>query len=1026
MTTVRSQPVPLTLDDARAIAREHYGVNAPPQQLPSERDQNFLFCAPAGPWYVLKIAGPNDSTEILTAQNTVLEHVARVAPDIGAPRPLQTTAGDGVAIVRAADGTTRLARLLSYVPGLLLADVAPHMPELLSSLGAFFGRLDHGLSALSLPALQRELHWDLQRAGSVIDRHAALIRDPTKLALVRHFRQRFETIVAPVLPTLRQSLIHNDGNDYNILVTRSASGETVTGIIDFGDMVETATVIEPAVAAAYAILGKANPLAAAAHVVAGYHGSHPLTEQEIGLLYDLIALRLAVSVCLAAHQQRQDPDNVYLSISEAPAWDALGRWRDICPRLATYTFRQATGLHPCPATLDIVQWLDANPDRIGPVIEPGLDDSNVLVFDLSPGSEQFLDAPDPFDQASLTLAVTEQLQAAGAQVGVGRYNEARRLYRAQQFCPPGSEVDEWRTVHLGVDLFLEPGSPVLAPLDGTVHSVANNREPLDYGPTVILRHQPDDAPEFFTLFGHLSEESLTALGPGTNVARGQQVGVIGDRTVNGGWPPHLHFQIITDLLDRSGNFPGVAAAEDQALWRALCPNPNHVLRIDKLLEPDTGRSPAEIVDVRRRHLGPTLSVSYRRPLKIVSGRMQYLYDYLGREFLDAVNNVAHVGHCHPAVVEAARRQMALLNTNTRYLHDTIIDYTERLLSTLPEPLRVCYLVCSGSEANELALRMARAHTQATDVVVIDGGYHGNTTGLIELSPYKFNGPGGAGAPPFVHVVPTPDCYRGLYTDPREAGRRYAAHVAETTLQTRKRGRHVAAFLAESFPSCAGQIVLAPGFLAESYRLIREAGGVCIADEVQVGFGRVGSDFWGFQTHEVVPDIVTMGKPIGNGHPLAAVVTTPEIAASFDTGMEYFNTFGGNPVSCAVGLAVLDVIEGEGLQQHARDVGDMLKGELRRLAGAHDIIGDVRGAGLFLGVELVRDRATREPAGREASYIANRMRDRGVLLSTDGPHGNVLKIKPPMVFDVADVSRLVDALARVLVEPKLNTFAAGDG
>ncbi len=1026
MTTVSRQRVTLTPDAARTVAREHYGVNAPAHPLPSERDQNFLVHSPAGPRYVLKIAGPNDGPAVLTAQNRVLEHLARHAPELGAPRLLRTTAGEGIASFRASDGSTRYARLLSYVPGGLLVDVAPHTPALLTSLGTFFGRLDRVLAGLSLPALGREFHWDLQRAGQVIDRHAGLIDAPDRRMLVDYFRRRFETVVAPVLPSLRQSLIHNDGNDYNILVTDSPAGGTVTGIIDFGDMVETATAVEPAVAAAYAILGKAEPVHAAAAVVAGYHRVHPLTEPELELLYDLIALRLTVSVCLAAYQRRQDPRNDYLSVSEGPAWEALERWRSTCPRFATYAFRHAADLSPSPGADRVVEWLVAHASAIGPVVEPDLETEGVVVFDLSPASSEFGPDTDSSNPAESSRVLFGRLEAVGARVGIGQYDEPRRLYRASQFCPPGSDVDEWRTVHLGVDLFLEAGAPVLAPLNGTVHSVADNRERLDYGPTVILRHQPDGGPEFYTLYGHLSRASLEGLDVGAPIGKGERVGTIGDTSVNGGWPPHLHFQVITDLLDHTGDFPGVAAAKDRTLWLALCPDPNLVLRIPGLPKRVRGRSQDAILDARRRMLGPTLSVAYQRPLTIVSGRMQYLYDHLGREFLDAVNNVAHVGHCHPEVVEVAARQMGVLNTNTRYLHDTIIDYVERLVATLPEPLRVCYLVCSGSEANELAIRMARAHTRASDFVVLEGGYHGNTSSLIELSPYKFNGPGGAGAPPFVHVVPTPDCYRGPYHDSREAGRRYAAHVAEAILHTRKRGRHVAAFLTESFPSCAGQIVLAPGFLAESYRLLREAGGVCIADEVQVGFGRVGSDFWGFQTHEVIPDIVTMGKSIGNGHPLAAVVTTPDIAASFDNGMEYFNTYGGNPVSCAVGLTVLDVLERNGLQEHARNVGDMLKSRLRQLAGVHEIIGDVRGAGLFLGVELVRDRATREPAGTEAAYVVNRMRERGVLLSTDGPHGNVLKIKPPMVFDVPDVARLTDALARVLAEPKLKTLATAGG
>ena len=399
--------------------------------------------------------------------------------------------------------------------------------------------------------------------------------------------------------------------------------------------------------------------------------------------------------------------------------------------------------------------------------------------------------------------------------------------------------------------------------------------------------------------------------------------------------------------------------------------------------------------------------------------MQYLYDTDGRTYLDAVNNVPHVGHCHPRVVEAGRRQMAVLNTNTRYLHERLVEYAERLCATLPDPLRVCYFVNSGSEANELALRLARAFTGSRETIVVDVGYHGNTNAAVEISPYKFDGPGGAGAPAHVHVVPTPDLYRGIYRDASDdAGARYAAHVAAAVDRVAEGGGRVGAFIAESILSCAGQIVLPPGYLRAAYEAVRASGGVCIADEVQVGFGRVGSHFWAFETQGVVPDIVTMGKPIGNGHPVGAVVTTPEIAQAFANGMEYFNTYGGNPVSCAIGLAVLDVIRDEGLQAHALEVGEHLLNGLRGLRPRHPRIGDVRGLGLFVGVELVRDDVSREPAGIGADIVANRMRDQGVLVSTDGPFHNVLKIKPPMCFTARDADRLVSTLDGVLREGHL--------
>jgi 4-aminobutyrate aminotransferase-like enzyme len=346
----------------------------------------------------------------------------------------------------------------------------------------------------------------------------------------------------------------------------------------------------------------------------------------------------------------------------------------------------------------------------------------------------------------------------------------------------------------------------------------------------------------------------------------------------------------------------------------------------------------------------------------------------------------------------------------------VVRYAERLMGLLPEPLRVCYFVNSGSEANELALRLARTHTGREDVVVLEHAYHGHSNTLIDISPYKFNGPGGSGKKPWVHVAPMADDYRGVYRrgDP-EAGMKYARHVGETIEKAHNGKREIAAFIAETLPSVAGQVVFPAGYLTEAYRLVRAAGGVCIADEVQVGFGRLGSHFWGFETQGVVPDIVVLGKPIGNGFPLGAVVTTPEIAASFANGMEYFSTFGGNPVACAAGLAVLDVLEDEKLQQRALRVGDYWSSKLRSLQERFPLIGDVRGSGLFLGIDLVRDAVTRDPASQEADYIVNRLREQGVLAGTDGPHHNVIKLRPPLVFSEGDAELFCVKLESILRE-----------
>jgi 4-aminobutyrate aminotransferase-like enzyme len=600
------------------------------------------------------------------------------------------------------------------------------------------------------------------------------------------------------------------------------------------------------------------------------------------------------------------------------------------------------------------------------------------------------------------------------------------MYTSDAFNTTGENGPERRTVHLGLDVFLPAGSPVLAPLPGVVHSFADNAAALDYGGCIVLEHTADDSSPltFYTLYGHLSRESLNGLAQGQAIAQGQAFARLGDVDENGGWPPHLHLQIITDLLGNAGNFPGVARPSDAAIWKSLSPDPNLLTRIPADRFPAARMAPESIFEERRARIGSNLSISYRKPLNVARGHRQYLYDSDGQRYLDCYNNVPHVGHNHPKVVRAAQRQMAVLNTNTRYLHENLVRYAKALTATLPEPLSVCFFTSSGSEATELALRLARAHTGHRDLIVGDHAYHGHTTTLIDISPYKAEGPGGCGLPDWVHKAPIADDYRGpIRRGEDSVGPRYAALIDPLIANIRAQGRGLSGFIIESMPSVAGQIVLPAEYLAEVYRRVRAAGGVCIADEVQTGFGRTGAHFWGFEHQGVVPDIVAMGKPIGNGHPLGAVVTTPQIAASFDNGMEFFATFGGNPVSCAVGMAVLEAIESEGLQAHALALGDVWMAGLRRLQSKHRIIGDVRGLGLFNGIELVLDPDTREPAPRQAAYVVDRLRDFGILTGTDGPHHNVIKLRGPMVLQQADVDVFLQALDRILGEDAARSESA---
>jgi 4-aminobutyrate aminotransferase-like enzyme/Ser/Thr protein kinase RdoA (MazF antagonist) len=1020
MPTIKHDQPSFHGDEAVAAARRVYGLETAAEPLPSERDQNFLLTTAGNERFVLKISNAAEDPQVLDLQNQALMRLAALAPQLALPRVRPTRDGAATGTLPDARGTAHPVRLLTWVPGRVLARVRPHTPELLRSLGVVLGTLDAALEGFDHPAAERDLKWDPRRADW-IRAYFRFVEDDARRALVERLFAWADAELVRLAPALPQGIIYNDANDYNVLVDGDDPyTRRVTAVVDFGDMLRTWTVNEVAVAAAYAMLDKPDPLRAAAPIVEGYHAAHPLSAAEIEAVFPLICSRLSVSVVNSAYQCHAEPGNEYLTISERPAWDLLDRLAQIHPRLAHYSFRDACGLEPCPATPAITGWLRAASADIGPLLDPDPRSARRVVFDLSVGS---LDAGTPaswFDVEVFSRDLKNRIAGAGAMVGVGCYNEVRGVYASDIFSKAGNDGPSWRTVHLGLDLFVDPGTAVLAALDGVVHSVADNTSPLDYGPTIFLEHQAGPGgPRFYTLYGHLSRASLAPLHPGDAVNAGSVIARVGTHGENGGWPPHVHFQLIADLLDKEGDFPGVADPAERRVWLSLAPDPNLVARIPGGVTARPGPSSAGILASRRDHIGPSLSVSYRRPLTIVRGWMQHLYDADGRSYLDAVNNVPHVGHCHPRVVEAGRRQMAVLNTNTRYLHDGLVQYAERLCATLPEPLRVCYFVNSGSEANELALRLARSFTGSKETIVVDVGYHGNTNAVVDISPYKFDGPGGSGAPPHVHVVPTPDVYRGLYRGlDGHAGTRYAAHVAEAVGRIVSSGGRVGAFIAESILSCAGQIVLPPGYLEAAYEAVRAAGGVCIADEVQVGFGRVGTHFWAFETQGVVPDIVTMGKPIGNGHPLGAVVTTPEIARAFANGMEYFNTYGGNPVSCAIGLAVLDVIRDEHLQDHALRVGAHLLDRLRALMARHPLVGDVRGLGLFVGVELVRNRETLKPAGIEAGLVANRMRDRGILVSTDGPFHNVLKIKPPMCFTESDADRLVAALDQILDEDYL--------
>jgi 4-aminobutyrate aminotransferase-like enzyme len=398
---------------------------------------------------------------------------------------------------------------------------------------------------------------------------------------------------------------------------------------------------------------------------------------------------------------------------------------------------------------------------------------------------------------------------------------------------------------------------------------------------------------------------------------------------------------------------------------------------------------------------------------MVGAAFQYMFDAHGKSYLDCYNNIPQVGHCHPRVVEAGQRAMARLNTNTRYLNDVYNEYAANLLAKFPEKLNKVFFVNSGSAASDLAIRLALNHSKNRGIAVMEHGYHGNTRLGIDISHYKYGRKGGSGKASSVIEAELPDTYKGRYTqDDSNSGRKYANDFIKRINES---GSPVGVFIAEPIVGCGGQVPLAKGFLKSVYPYIRIQGGVCISDEVQTGFGRLGKCFWGFEMHDVVPDIVVLGKPMGNGHPIGAVVTTDEIAASFENGIEFFSSFGGNPVSCAIGQSVLDVLDVEGLANNADEVGQYLLVLLKILVEKHEVCGDARGEGLFLGLELVEDKFTKLPNPELASLLQNNLRENGILVGTDGPFNNVLKIKPPICFTKENAVELYENLDREIMK-----------
>jgi len=569
---------------------------------------------------------------------------------------------------------------------------------------------------------------------------------------------------------------------------------------------------------------------------------------------------------------------------------------------------------------------------------------------------------------------------------------------------------EPRTVQVGIGLLVAEGESLRTPVSGTIVAVDAER-------VITIAHDGQSIPEvnglFWTRwFGIKVNHTI-----GTILKAGDSVGTaIGWDCQTAGVSGLVLLQAITDNDTALGFARAFITPSERPLWREKCIDPARLLGLPILPQSLRNLTVDQVLAVRDQRLARSQRTYFKRPPNLVRSRGVWLYDEDALGYLDVINNVTHVGHAEPRVVSAATRQLSRLNTNSRFMFQGIASYASRIVETLPHPLEVVFFVCTGSEANDLALRISRQVTGREDVVVIDGAYHGNTTAVMGVSPNRYKGLGGRGAPLTTHEVETPDRFRGSYRyeDP-DAGLKYAADAAVLFGRLEAEGRPPAAFISESLMGTAGNIVLPPGYLKATFAAARAVGALCISDEVQVGVGRFGTHFWGFESHGVIPDIVTMGKPLGNGHPIAALVTTREIADAFDDGVKYFNTFAGNPVSCAIGTAVLDIVQGEKLQQRALEVGAHLTAKLKALQVRHPMIGDVRGHGLYMGVELVIDPVTRQPATVEAKEICEILKDKGVFNYPTGKYDNVIKIKPPMVFSKVHADIFVAALDEALTQ-----------
>lgn len=937
----------ITPSDARAIASVRFGLDGTVTELGSQQDRNFLIDTGEAR-YVLKIANPVFTADELLAQNAALAALADSG--IRVPAVVRTIDGEELVAVDVR-GVDLHARVLTFLDGEPLTDVARPSTEQLRTLGALAGGIAAGLAGLRHPGLDRSTQWDSRIGGEVVDLLLDHVEQPAKRRVVRAAADAALARLEPLRSRLRVQATHGDVTDDNIVL-----GEAGPGVIDFGDVADGWLAGDLA-ATVTSVLHHVpeEPIAAVLDVVAAFHERSPLDDADLAALWPLVVLRGAVLVVSGEQQVALDGDNRYADENRAHEWLAFDVARRIdADELEALLRHRLAASRPLPRLGRLIA-VESTPANLA--------DLSVLGRDQDAGAWTTASAEDE--------VLARVCREAGH--AITRYGEAR-LTRAVR-----DRSDATATVALGVTFDAPSGVPVLAPFAGELSLVEGAWAVRGDGVDLWL-------------------DGLTRPLTTTTVVAGEEIGT----TIR-----------LTAQLDRTGGPrpPAfVTPTAPFALWTAVSPDPSDLFGLDVTASiPD----PAGALARRDDTFARVQEHYFAHPPLIERGWRHHLFDTRAQSYLDMVNNVTQIGHGHPRLVEAVRDQWARLNTNSRFHYEELSRYTERLAELAPEGLDTVFLVNSGSEAVDLALRLAQTHTGRRTVLAVKEAYHGWTVGSDSVSSSLGDNPRALETrPDWVKLVAAPNSLRGTHRGPDSAAA-YLADLDDDLAALEADDVEVAGYIAEPVFGNAGGLMLPDGYLAGVYERIRARGGVCIADEVQVGFGRLGHYFWGSQQQGVVPDVITIAKAVGNGQPLGAVITRREIAESFAAEGSFFSSAGGSPVSSVVGLTVLDVMRDERLQENAVTVGDHLADRLRALGDRHPIVGAVHGMGLYLGVELVLDRADMTPATAEASLVCDRMLAEGAIVQPTGDFKNVLKIKPPLCITRESADRFADALDLVL-------------